>query len=150
MNLIDAETIAEYIASNYKNSRKIVEVGIGRFPEIAIGLKRKIPEAEIIVTDINPHVLEPISKYHCIKTAVDDIISPNIRIYEDSDLIYSIRPPPEFQHYLLKLAKIVKADLLLRLLTNEPLCINHPNHKIINYKNIVLHVFKIKHTDYIR
>lgn len=149
MNLIDAETIVEYIVNNYKNARKIVEVGIGKFPEIAIGLKSKLPEAEIVVTDINPHVLEPISKYHCIKTAVDDIIMPDIRTYENSDLIYSIRPPPEFQHYLLKLAKIVKADLLLRLLTNEPLCINHPNHKIVNYKNTVLHVFEIKHANYI-
>ena len=143
MKLIDAENIIEYIVSNYRNSRKIVEVGVGRFPEIAIELKRKLPEAEILVTDINPHSLEQISKYYSIKTAIDDLISPNMWIYKSSDLIYSIRPPPEFQYYLLRIAETVKADLIIRLLTNEPLCIDHPKHKIINYKKAVLHFFKL-------
>nr|MDO8080649.1 UPF0146 family protein [Candidatus Freyarchaeota archaeon] len=144
MKLIDAEHIIEYIVSNYRNSRKIVEVGVGRSPEIAIGLEKKLPEAEIIVTDVNPHILEQISNCHRIKTAVDDIISPNMKIYKNSGLIYSIRPPPELQYYLLRIANIVKADLILRLLTNEPLCIYHPKHKIINYKKTVLHLFKLK------
>jgi uncharacterized UPF0146 family protein len=144
MTLIDSENIIEYIVSNYRNSRKIVEVGVGRFPEIAVGLEEKLPEAEIIVTDVNPNVLEQLSNCHRIKTAVDDVTSPNMRIYKNSGLIYSIRPPPEFQYYLLKIADIVKADLILRLLTSDPLCVYHPKHKIINYKKAVLHLFKLK------
>jgi uncharacterized UPF0146 family protein len=150
MKLIDTENIIEYITSNYSKSRKIVEVGVGRFPEIAIGLKGKLPEAEIIVTDVNPHILEQMSKYHGIKTAVDDVISPNMRIYKGSDLMYSIRPPPELQYYLLRIAEIVKADLILRLLMNEPLCIDHPRHKVINYKKAVLHLFKLTCKRYTR
>ncbi|MEM3585950.1 MAG: UPF0146 family protein [Candidatus Jordarchaeaceae archaeon] len=146
MKLIDAESIVEYIVNNYRNSKKIVEVGVGRYPEIALELRRKMPKTKIIVTDIDPYMLEQISRYHGIKTMLDDLISPNMEIYMHSDLIYAIRPPPEFQYYLLRIVKIVKADLLLRLLTNEHLCIDHPKHEIINYKNTVLHVFKLKHT----
>ncbi len=143
MKLIDAENIIEYIVSNYRYSRKIVEVGVGKLPQIALRLKEKLPETEIIVTDLDPHILEQLSSQY-IKTVVDDVISPDIRVYNNSDLIYSIRPPPEFQYYLLRIAKIVKADLILRLLTNEPLCVYHPKHEIINYKKTVLHLFKLK------
>ncbi len=143
MKLIDAENIIEYIIRNYRHPKKIVEVGVGKLPQIALGLKKRLPETEIIITDLDPHILEQLSG-HCIKTFVDDIISPDMKIYNNSDLIYSIRPPPEFQHYLLKIAKMVKADLILRLLTNEHMCVHHPTHKIINYKKTVLHIFKLK------
>ncbi|MGQ9721106.1 MAG: UPF0146 family protein [Candidatus Jordarchaeum sp.] len=147
MKLVDAENIIEYIISNYRYSGKIVEVGVGKFPQIALGLKKALPETEIIVTDLNPQFLEYLSNEN-IKTFVDDIIKPDIKIYSNSDLIYSIRPPPEFQHYLFRIAKIVKADLILRLLTNEYLCIYHPSHEIINYKKTVLHLFKHKKQSY--
>ncbi|MHA1207683.1 MAG: UPF0146 family protein [Candidatus Freyarchaeota archaeon] len=143
MRLIDAEDIIEYIVDRYKYSRKIVEVGVGKFPQIAVALAEKLPETEILVTDIKSHMLEQLPSPR-IKTVVDDIISPNVRGYEGSDLIYSIRPPPELQHYLLRIAKIVKADLILRLLTNEPLYIHHSKYEIINYKKAVLHLFKLK------
>jgi len=144
MKLIDTENIIEYIVSYYSNSKKIVEVGVGRLPEIAFAIKEKLPDAEIIVTDINPNTLAKISNYHNIEFATDDVTSPNMRIYNNSDLIYSIRPPPELQYYLLRIAKTVKADLILRVLTNEPVCVRHPKHKVINYKKTVLNVFQIK------
>ena len=143
MKLKDVENIIEYIINNYKYSKKIVEVGVGKLPQIALGLKEKLPETEIIVTDLDPHILEQLSSQY-IKTVVDDICSPDMRVYYNSDLIYSVRPPPEFQYYLLRIAKIVKADLILRLLTNEHLCVYHPKHEIINYKKTVLHLFKLK------
>ncbi|MFB0560624.1 MAG: UPF0146 family protein [Candidatus Lokiarchaeia archaeon] len=143
MKLKDAENIIEYIIINYKYSKKIVEVGVGKLPQIALGLREKLPETEIIVTDLNPRILKQLSNQH-IKTAVDDIFSPDMNVYNNSDLIYSIRPPPEVQYYLLRIAKIIKADLILRLLTNEHLCVYHTTHKIINYKKTVLHLFKLK------
>ncbi|WXG40692.1 MAG: UPF0146 family protein [Candidatus Freyarchaeum deiterrae] len=144
MKLIDTENIIEYIVSNYSNSRKIVEVGVGRLPEIAIALKEKLPDAEIIVTDVIPNILVQLSNCHHIKSVIDDVTSPNMRIYKNSDLIYSIRPPPELQYYLLRIANTVKSDLILRLLTNETVCVNHPKHRIINYKKTVLNIFQIK------
>jgi uncharacterized UPF0146 family protein len=146
MKLKETENIIEYIINNYKYSKKIIEVGVGKLPQIALGLEQKLPETEIIVTDLKPRILEQISS-QCIKTIVDDIISPDMRVYNDSDLIYSIRPPPEFQYYLLRIAKIVKADLILRLLTNEHLCVYHPKHEIINYKKTALHLFKLKNKE---
>ncbi len=142
--MLDAENIIEYIASNYKGSRKIVEIGVGRIPQIALGLKEKLPETEIVVTDIEPNNLEHIPDCHGLKTVVDDITAPSMGIYTNSTLIYSIRPPPELHPSLLELAKKVQADLIIRLLTNEPLYIRDTTHKIINYKKTVLHLFKFR------
>lgn len=144
VGLLDAENIIEYIASNYKGSRKIVEIGVGRVHQIALGLREKLPETEIVVTDIEPNNLKQIPHSHGLKTVVDDITAPRMGIYANSTLIYSIRPPPELHPHLLELAKKVQADLIIRLLTNEPLYIHHTTHKIINYKKTVLHLFKFR------
>ena len=65
----------------------IVEVGVGGFPLVALTLQEHL-NMDIIMTDIKP--------YHD-QIVVDDITNPNLNIYRDASLIYSIRPPEELQ-----------------------------------------------------
>ena len=44
----DYKDIAEYIINNYKN--KVVEVGVGSLPQVALLLKDKL---DVVVTDVN-------------------------------------------------------------------------------------------------
>ncbi|HIP25686.1 MAG TPA: hypothetical protein EYG81_04430 [Archaeoglobus profundus] len=116
-----AEIIAEYIVRNYKG--KVVEVGVGHNWRIAKILAEK--GLDVVVTDIKP------IKIFCnnIKFVIDDIMNPKMEIYKKASLIYSIRPPPELYFYILSIAKVVKADCLIRPFGNE-----FANGKLINYK----------------
>ncbi|RLG29731.1 hypothetical protein DRN98_08085, partial [Methanosarcinales archaeon] len=49
----------------------------------------------------------------------DDILSPDIEIYEGADIIYSIRPPEELQVSIARVASAVGADLILKPLGSE-------------------------------
>ena len=120
MQLKNEEAIVEFIATLFPKPKKIIEVGIGKLPKIALKLAEKFPGAEIIVTDIDPHIIQQIKQqYPQIKAIKDDITKPNIKLYQNADLIYSIRPPPELAPYLLKLAKKVGASLIIRPLGSE-------------------------------
>ena len=88
---------------------KIVEVGVGKFLEISEILSSK-ENVTLIRTDINPKDSTVIK---------DDITNPNMKIYENTNLIYSIRPPSELQPYLVKLANNINAQLIIKPLTNE-------------------------------
>lgn len=48
-----------------------------------------------------------------IRSAVDDISSPDLRIYRGSDCIYAIRPGIEMMPDLIALAAIIRSDLLI-------------------------------------
>ena len=104
----DYEDIAAYILKNYKN--KVVEVGVGSRPEIAIALKDRL---DVVVTDICK------KEYAGIRFFRDDIFSPYIGIYQNATLIYSIRPPIDIQEAMAKTAKQVGSDMLIRPFGNE-------------------------------
>ncbi|MHA1722827.1 MAG: UPF0146 family protein [Candidatus Baldrarchaeia archaeon] len=141
MQLKNEEAIVEFIASLFPKPKKIIEVGVGKLPKIALKLAKKFPEAEIIVTDIDPQIIQQIEQqYPQIKTIKDDITKPNIKLYQNTDLIYSIRPPPELTPYLLKLAKKVGASLMIRPLSSETHEIQSTleKAKIIRFKQATL------------
>lgn len=120
MQLKDEQDIIKLIMRIFPKPKKIVEVGVGKLPEIAVKLAEKLPKTEIIATDINIQTIQQIKqRYPQIKFVQDDITRPDIKIYQNSDLIYSIRPPPELTPYLLKLAKKVGATLIIRPLSSE-------------------------------
>lgn len=104
----DYEDIAEYILKNYRN--KVVEVGVGNRPEIAIMLKTRM---DVVVTDICD------KEYAGIRFFRDDIFYPDIGIYRNAGLIYSIRPPIDIQEAIAKVAKQIGADMLIRPFGNE-------------------------------
>ena len=64
---------------------KIVEIGVGKFQTISKNLSKN-ENIELIMTDIDP-ANEDIVK--------DDVFNPDMSIYEDADILFSIRPPGE-------------------------------------------------------
>jgi uncharacterized UPF0146 family protein len=98
---------AEYLARHYSNV-PIVEVGIGSNFEVSKELKKHGHDVRSI--DINPSLEEVIK---------DDILNPDLEIYKDCGLIYSIRPPPELVSYIAAVAKVVGADLIIRPLSTD-------------------------------
>ena len=137
LNLVhEFRTIANYIAKNYPTAAKIVEVGVGRVPDVAAELQRLLPACEKIVTDI----AEPPALPEQVKFLRDNITKPNLRIYEGTALIYAVHPPPELQPYLLKVAQGVGADLLIKPLAGESMSLR--GGKLINYQGVAFYAFR--------
>ena len=129
----DYHDIAEYIKENYRN--RIIEVGVGSLPQVALALKDNM---DVIVTDIDEH------KYPEIRFVRDDIFSPDIQIYMNASLIYSIRPPIDIQQAIASVAKEVNADLLIRPFGNEKADLRKflKNCTLINYKKARFYLYK--------
>jgi hypothetical protein len=122
------EVIAEYILSRYTG--KVVEIGIGYYPTVALMLSEKL---DVIATD-SREVRVPSR----VKFFVDDIFDPDLRIYQNASLIYSIRPPPELYKPLVSLAEKVEADCLIRPFANEA----PEGGKLLNYKGERFYIFR--------
>lgn len=129
----DYQDIAEYIKKNYRN--RIIEVGVGSLPQVALALKDNM---DVIVTDIDEH------KYSEIRFVRDDIFSPDLQIYMNASLIYSIRPPIDIQQAIARVAKEVNADLLIRPFGNEKADLRKflKNCTLINYKKARFYLYK--------
>lgn len=125
--------LADYITSFYKG--KVIEVGIGKHPEVALLLKDHF---EIIVTDTSDLCMEE------IRFIRDDIFDPDIHIYEGASLIYSIRPPVEIQHAIASISKRVGADLIIRPFASEKTDLDKyfSESKLINYGSAVFYLYK--------
>lgn len=119
------DDFAEYILSEAdgKNVR-ISEVGVGKFDRIADMLGEK-DNITIIKTDIAPKDSTVIK---------DDITNPDLELYRDTDIIYSIRPPGELQPYLVRLAEEVGSQLIIKPLTNEDLNTGRVKMKLKNFR----------------
>lgn len=129
----DYEDIAEYILKNYSN--KVVEVGVGRTPHIALLLKHKL---DVVVTDANEQ------EYSGVRFCRDDIFSPDMGIYKNASLIYSIRPPVDIQEAMAGTAREVGADLLIRPFGNEGADLSRyfKNHTMVNYKKARFYLYR--------
>ena len=130
----DYEDIAEYIISHYKN--KVVEVGVGNLPQVALLLKDKL---DVIVTDVNEQ------KYAGVRFCRDDIFNPDMGIYRNASLIYSIRPPIDMQDAIAKTAKEVGSDLIIRPFGNEKADLRKyfKEYSLVNYKKTRFYQYKI-------
>jgi uncharacterized UPF0146 family protein len=131
--ILDYEDIAEYILRNYKN--KVVEVGVGSLPHVALLLKDKL---DVVMTDVNDQ------KYAGIRFCRDDIFNPDIGIYKNASLLYSIRPPIDLQEAIAKTAKEAGADLLIRPFGNEKADLSKyfKNYSLMNYKKARFYLYK--------
>lgn len=103
---------------------KIAEVGVGKFDMIANMLSER-ENITLIKTDILPKDSTVIK---------DDITNPNIDLYRNTDIIYSIRPPSELQPYLVSLALEVDSQLIIKPLTNEDLNTGRVKMKLKNFR----------------
>ncbi len=125
--------LSEFVKRNY--SGRVVEVGCGRRSRTAFILTRSLG---IIVTDI----LESEAVDECIKPFYikDDITSPDLNLYQNAQLLYSLRPPLEIQRSILRVALSVKADALLKPLDDE--IIDGLRTCLKNYKGLAFYHFK--------
>ena len=109
---------------------KIVEIGVGRFQSISNRLQEN-ENIEVIMTDINP------SNENVVK---DDIFNPSMSLYENTDILFSIRPPAEIQKAIMDLRDELNCTLIIKPLFNEDLNIELKKMKLKN--NIALKIEK--------
>ena len=120
--------IADYISKNY--SGKVIEVGVGRRWDTARELAGNGFEVTVVdIIDISPVGL---------KYVKDDITNPDLRVYQDASLIYSIRPPVELFPYIIETARKVRADCIIRPLSNE----FPEGGKLVNYRGERFYLWK--------
>ena len=125
------EDLGNYIL-NLKDKRplRIVEVGVGKFNE-TYGYLNSFDDVEIIKVDVDP--VDDSVVY-------DDITKPNLDLYKDVDIIYSIRPPSELQPHLIDLKEKTNSTLIIRPLFNEDLNTGKSKMKLKNYKKASFYI----------
>ena len=124
---------AEYILNEIgEKNVKMAEVAVGKFDKIAEILSSK-DNINLIKTDILPKDSTVIK---------DDITSPNLKLYKNVDLIYSIRPPSELQPYIVKLAENINSQLIIKPLTNEDLNTGRVKMKLKNFKKASFYILR--------
>jgi len=105
-----AADLAQFILDRY--SGKVVEVGAGKATKVARLLAERL---EVVATD----KFESETRDGPIKVVGDDIFSPRRDLYEDANLLYSIRPPFEMQLAMGDLARDIGAEVIVRPLADE-------------------------------
>lgn len=124
------DDFAQYLLEECENRNvRIAEIAVGKFTKISDILSEK-DNITLIRTDITP----------CDSTVIkDDVTCPDLNLYRDVDIIYSIRPPSELQPHIAKLAKRIGAKLIIKPLTNEDLNTQVPM-KLKNYNRASFYV----------
>ncbi|HOO54513.1 MAG TPA: UPF0146 family protein [Methanothrix sp.] len=113
--------LARFILARY--SGKVVEVGVGRVPEVALLLA---PHLEVVTTDKEARTLGG------LEVISDDIFTPRLDVYRGASLLYSIRPPLEMQLAMGRLALGLGADVIVRPLNDEVSQIPGFSRSIVN------------------
>lgn len=126
-----SEYIYQLCENNEKEVSKVVEIGIGKFYNISNYLNEK-ENIELIMTDINP------SSEKIIK---DDIFNPNLEIYDNTDIIFSIRPPFEIQNAIMNLRDKLDCFLIIKPLFNEDLSIEAKKMKLKNHGRASFYIY---------
>ncbi len=103
---------AKFVAENYAGAGKIVEVGVGHRIDIAIDVKTRLPNTEVVVTDEDESRIRN-HRIPNVKAVIDDIVNPRLAVYAGAGLVYSIRPPVELVPSLVSLSRRVGADLFV-------------------------------------
>lgn len=126
------EDFAQYIINNYAGADKLVEVGVGKFHKVGSILQENL-KATIVLTDIKPSSR---------KIVQDDICNPDLKIYKGSSLIYSIRPQPELQPYIIDVAENVGADIIIKPFSTEFVSSN--KMKLLNYRKTSFYRMRVE------
>lgn len=111
---------------------KIVEIGVGKFQAISNNLSKN-ENIELTMVDIDP------ANENIIR---DDVFNPDMTIYDDADIIFSIRPPAEIQEAIMKIRDKVNATLIIKPLFNEDLNIKNQKMKLKNYNRASFYIYE--------
>ena len=126
------QNFGEYIINQAgEENVKIAEIAVGKFDRVCEMLEER-ENITLIKTDISP------KDDSIIK---DDITNPNLELYENTDIIYSIRPPSELQPYIADLALKLDCQLIIKPLTNEDLNTGKVKMKLKNYKKASFYIY---------
>ncbi len=130
----DYKDFVEFVINNYRDAKKIVEVGVGNRTEVLEELDKEL-NAQVVGTDIKS--VDP-------KILVDDITNSSLEIYKEAELIYTLRLPIELHPSVEEVAKKVRSDLIIKPLSTE--YVNHKNLfkevKLVNYKSVFFYLFR--------
>jgi uncharacterized protein len=102
------EGLIDFIAKRYNSA---AEIGVGHYPDVALGLRRN--GVNVIATDIRQYEHEGLNVF------IDDVTAPDLSLYQGIDLIYSMRTPAELAPYITGLAKTISADAIIKPLSSE-------------------------------
>lgn len=135
MGIIGYDDLAEYLRSNYPIGARVIEVGIGRHPDIALLLRDTF---DLVCTDVT----DPGTPG--IRFIKDDIFRPDMSLYKDAVLIYSIRPPIDLQDSMAAVASSVGADLIIRPFASERTDLSRffPRFRCVNYKKAFFNLYQ--------
>ena len=112
------EQLVDWIGQNYRDARKIIEVGVGHRIDVAERISEALPRAEVIVTDKDESCVR--SRTHGrIRPVADDVMFPSFDLYRGASLVYCLHPPGEILPALEMLANGVGADLLVVPISDE-------------------------------
>jgi uncharacterized UPF0146 family protein len=134
MGIIGYDGLAEFIIQKYPAGARIVEVGVGHHPDVALLLKDTF---DLVCTDVTDPGIAG------IKFVRDDIYKPDISLYRGAALVYSIRPPPDMQVPIAAVASAAGADLIIRPFSSEHVDLSrHYRHgKCVNHKQASFYLF---------
>ncbi len=128
--------LAEYIRKNYTG--RVVEVGAGYVPDVALSLIQCSGDLQVVVTDKEERSLGSVSVEN------DDLFSPRPELYHGASLLYSIRPPLELQLAMGTLARQIGADVLIRPLEDEIADLPGFRRSLVNVGEARFYLFRLK------
>ncbi|ELY60958.1 hypothetical protein C491_01796 [Natronococcus amylolyticus DSM 10524] len=91
---------------------RVVEVGIGRRTDLAATLAET--SVSVTATDITPRAIPG-----AVEFVTDDVVDPDLEVYEGADAIYARNLPPELHRPTLEVAERVGADFLFTTLGGD-------------------------------
>jgi uncharacterized protein len=133
-----AADLAAFILANY--SGRVIEVGAGFQSDVASLLK----DLDLKATDLSDHRLSIRTgpKFEELSVDEDDAFYPNLDLYRDASLIYSIRPPMELQIAIGEIAIRVGADVIVRPLEDEVADLPGFSRSLVNRGEARFYLFK--------
>lgn len=91
---------------------RVVEIGIGHRTELARGLAEK--GVSVTATDVTRREVPD-----AVEFVTDDVVDPDLAVYEDADAIYARNLPPELHRPTLEVADRVGANFLFTTLGGD-------------------------------
>lgn len=119
--------LTDYIARRYGYA---AEIGIGHFPDVALELAKR--GVRVFATDIEQF------EHRGLRVVIDDITEPQVSLYRKTDLLYSLRPPPELVPYMRRLATDICAELIVKPLASE-----YPGGQLTRYGDSTFFLWRV-------
>lgn len=105
-------TAREALVGRLKKYDRLVEVGVGRRPEVASALVER--GCAVTATDVVERAVPG-----DVGFVVDDVTDPERSVYEDAGCVYGLNLPPELHRPVWDVARAGEADFLFTTLGGD-------------------------------